>query len=90
MTSLKHVKIFADGADLDGILALYKNPSIKGFTTNPTLMRKAGIGDYEAFARQAGRGDSRPPDLLRGLRRRFRRHDRAGRASSPPGATTSM
>ena len=52
MTSLKHVKIFADGADLDGILALYKNPSIKGFTTNPTLMRKAGIGDYEAFARQ--------------------------------------
>ena len=52
MTNLKHVKIFADGADLDGILALYKNPSIKGFTTNPTLMRKAGIGDYEAFARQ--------------------------------------
>ncbi len=52
MTSLKHVKIFADGADLDGILALYKNPSIKGFTTNPTLMRKAGINDYEAFARQ--------------------------------------
>ena len=52
MTSLKHVKIFADGADLDGILALYKNPSIKGFTTNPTLMRKAGITDYEAFARQ--------------------------------------
>ena len=52
MTNLKHVKIFADGADLDGILALYKNPSIKGFTTNPTLMRKAGIADYEAFARQ--------------------------------------
>ena len=52
MTNLKHVKIFADGADLDGILALYKNPSIKGFTTNPTLMRKAGIGDYEAFARE--------------------------------------
>jgi transaldolase len=52
MTSIKHVKIFADGADLDGILALYKNPMIKGFTTNPTLMRKAGIGDYEAFARQ--------------------------------------
>ena len=52
MSSLKHVKIFADGADLDGILELYKNPSIKGFTTNPTLMRKAGIADYEAFARQ--------------------------------------
>lgn len=46
------IKIFADGADLDGILALYKKPYIKGFTTNPTLMRKAGVEDYEAFARK--------------------------------------
>lgn len=46
------VKIFADGADLERILALYANPLIKGFTTNPTLMRKAGISDYEAFAKQ--------------------------------------
>ncbi len=46
------VKIFADGADLAGILALYRNPLIKGFTTNPTLMRKAGITDYPAFARE--------------------------------------
>jgi transaldolase len=46
------VKIFADGADLERILALYANPLIKGFTTNPTLMRKAGITDYEAFAKQ--------------------------------------
>lgn len=45
------VKIFADGADLAGILALYAKPWIKGFTTNPTLMRKAGVADYEAFAR---------------------------------------
>jgi len=52
MEIVKQVKIFADGADLDGILALYKNPLIKGFTTNPTLMRKAGIEDYQAFARQ--------------------------------------
>jgi transaldolase len=44
------IKIFADGADLDGIRKLYANPLIKGFTTNPTLMRKAGIGDYAAFA----------------------------------------
>ena len=51
MSLVKHVKIFADGADIDGILTLYKNPLIKGFTTNPTLMRKAGIDDYEAFAR---------------------------------------
>jgi transaldolase len=46
------VKLFADGADLDSMMALYANPRIKGFTTNPTLMRKAGISDYEAFARQ--------------------------------------
>jgi transaldolase len=46
------VKIFADGADFDGILAMYKNPLIKGFTTNPSLMRKAGISDYETFARR--------------------------------------
>ena len=46
------VKIFADGADFDGIMKMYENPLIKGFTTNPTLMRKAGITDYEAFARK--------------------------------------
>ena len=46
------VKIFADGADFDGILKMYANPLIKGFTTNPTLMRKAGVSDYEAFARR--------------------------------------
>jgi transaldolase len=45
------VKIFADGAEKKGILELYANPLIKGLTTNPTLMRKAGIADYEAFAR---------------------------------------
>jgi transaldolase len=45
------VKIFADGADLDGMLSLYRDPLIKGLTTNPTLMRKAGINDYEAFGR---------------------------------------
>jgi transaldolase len=45
------VKIFADGADKASMLHQYGNPLIKGFTTNPTLMRKAGISDYEAFAR---------------------------------------
>lgn len=44
------VKIFGDGADVAGILELYRQPYIKGFTTNPTLMRKAGITDYRAFA----------------------------------------
>lgn len=46
------VKIFADGADFDGIMKMYANPIIKGFTTNPTLMRKAGLTDYEAFGRK--------------------------------------
>jgi transaldolase len=45
------VKIFADGADLEGIIDLYRKPFIQGLTTNPTLMRKVGISDYEAFAR---------------------------------------
>jgi transaldolase len=44
------VKIFADGANKRDILDLYRKPYIKGFTTNPTLMRKAGITDYRAFA----------------------------------------
>lgn len=46
------IKIFADGADLDGIKQMYADPSIKGFTTNPTLMRKAGVEDYKTFALQ--------------------------------------
>lgn len=46
------VKIFADGADIDGILELYSNPIIKGFTTNPKLMQMSGISDYEKFSRQ--------------------------------------
>lgn len=45
------VKIFADGADKVGMLKLYGNPLITGMTTNPTLMRKVGIQDYEAFAK---------------------------------------
>jgi transaldolase len=47
------VKIFADGADLAAIRELVANPAIQGFTTNPTLMRKAGVTDYLAFAREA-------------------------------------
>jgi transaldolase len=50
ITALR-VKLFADGADKPAMLALYANPLIQGFTTNPTLMRKAGITDYAAFAR---------------------------------------
>jgi transaldolase len=51
LTDLK-VKIFADGADYQAIFKISKNPVIKGFTTNPTLMRKAAVSDYEGFARK--------------------------------------
>jgi len=44
------IKLYADGADLSGIIEMYQNPFIKGFTTNPTLMRKAGIQNYKLFA----------------------------------------
>jgi transaldolase len=51
LTQLK-VKIFADGADLSVIAEMSRNPLIQGFTTNPTLMRKANVTDYGAFARE--------------------------------------
>ncbi|MCX6882813.1 MAG: transaldolase [Verrucomicrobia bacterium] len=53
MKSLNDLKIqiYADGADKAGILELYAKPYIKGLTTNPTLMNKAGIKDYEAFSK---------------------------------------
>jgi len=46
------IKLFSDGADAASLLEMAKNPLVAGFTTNPTLMRKAGVGDYVAFARQ--------------------------------------
>jgi transaldolase len=55
------VRIFADGADKDGILKLNANPLIQGMTTNPTLMRKVGVKDYEAFAREILQGVTSKP-----------------------------
>ena len=46
-----NVKLFADGADRAGMLEMYKKPFVKGFTTNPTLMCRAGVTDYRAFAK---------------------------------------
>jgi transaldolase len=46
------IKLFADGADFEGICEMYANPRIQGFTTNPTLIRRAGIADYEGFAKK--------------------------------------
>src|SRR5471030_3231774 len=55
------VKLFADGADKAGMLQLNANPLIKGMTTNPTLMRKAGITDFEAFAKDILQGITSKP-----------------------------
>jgi transaldolase len=52
MLSDLKIKIFADGADADSIAQLAQNEAIRGFTTNPTLMRAAGVTDYERFAQQ--------------------------------------
>ena len=46
-----NVKIFADGADKTEMIEMYDKPFIKGLTTNPTLMKRAGISDYEAFSK---------------------------------------
>ena len=53
MTQIENlnVKIFADGADKASMLEMYNKPFIKGLTTNPTLMKKAGITDYESFSK---------------------------------------
>jgi len=50
--SLDRIKIFADGASLPSMLESSRDPRIAGFTTNPTLMRKAGVSDYRAFAKE--------------------------------------
>ena len=51
--SRMNIKIFADGAVLKSIKTLNTQPYIKGFTTNPTLMRKSGVENYKEFAKEA-------------------------------------
>lgn len=60
------IKLYADGADMNGIIEAAKNPNIMGFTTNPTLMRQAGVTDYEMFANEtiAYLADNRPETSL--------------------------
>ena len=87
--STMRTKIYADGADLESLLRLAEQPHIKGFTTNPTLMRKAGVADYAAFARDVLAPDHRPPDLVRGLLRRRRGHAAPGPRDRLAGARTS-
>ena len=48
-----NVKIYADGADLKEMLEIYKNDYVKGFTTNPSLMKQGGVTDYKEFAKKS-------------------------------------
>ena len=82
------IKIFADGADLAGMLEMYREPFIKGFTTNPTLMRKAGIADYRAFAQAVLAAIPDRPISFEVFSDEFDEMERR-RARSPPGASTS-
>ena len=81
------VKIFADGADIAGMLELYRNPMIKGFTTNPTLMQKAGISDYRAFAREVLRAIPHRPISFEVFSDEFDEMERHA-SRSPAGART--
>ena len=46
------IKVFADGANLEGMLDMYESGNVQGFTTNPSLMKKGGVTDYRAFAKE--------------------------------------
>jgi len=74
MTSLSQlkVKIFADGADKAAMLDMYAKPYIRGLTTNPTLMRKSGIANYRAFAKDILSHIKKQTGVLRGACRRIR------------------
>jgi transaldolase len=76
------IKIFADGADKAGMLEMYRNPAIQGFTTNPTLMRKAGVSDYEAFARDVLASIPDRPISLEVLADEFEEMERQARTIS--------
>jgi transaldolase len=92
MSTLKdlRVKLFADGADKAGMLQLNANPLIKGMTTNPTLMRKAGIHDYEAFARDILQHITEKPISLEVFSDEFPEMRRQASQNQQAGQKTSM
>ena len=55
------IKVFADGANLEGMLDMYENGNVQGFTTNPSLMKKGGVTDYRLFAAAFGSALSDSP-----------------------------
>ena len=83
------VAIFADGAEKAGMLEMYAKPYIKGFTTNPTLMRKAGVTDYEKFARERFCRKSPTGRFLSRFSRMILPRWRGKHVKSRPGAQTS-
>ncbi len=72
------VKLFTDGADKAQIVEMAKQSWIAGFTTNPSLLKKAGVSDYEHYARDLVAAVPGPPHLVRGVLRRHSRNGRAG------------
>jgi transaldolase len=92
MTSLAGVtvEIFADGADLDVIKAMYAKPWIRGFTTNPTLMRKAGIADYRRFAAEVLRAVPDRPVSFEVFADEFAEMERQAREIASWGANVNV
>ncbi len=84
------VKIFADGADLDGMRAMAARPWIRGFTTNPTLMRKAGVADYKSFALEVLRAVPDRPVSLEVFADDFREMERQAREISGWGPNVNV
>ncbi len=81
------IKVFADGANLEGMLDMYENGNVQGFTTNPSLMKKGGVTDYRAFAKDPATSPTFP-SRLRSLPTTSRPW-RSRRARSLPGPRTS-
>jgi transaldolase len=84
------IKIFADGADFDNIVKLSANPNIKGFTTNPTLARNAGITDYEEFGRKVLAAVPNRPVSLEVFADEFPEMIRQGRAIATWGKNVNV
>ena len=87
--TIKNIKIFADGASLPSMLESARDPRIAGFTTNPTLMRKAGISDYRAFAKEVLAAIKDQPISFEVFADDTSPRCSGRRARSRPGATTS-
>ena len=84
------VQIFADGADKAGMVEMYKNPHVKGFTTNPSLMRKAGVANYEAFARDILKAIPDRPISFEVFADEFSEMEQQGRRIATWGKTVSV